>query len=138
MVVLFEEERWETTSSLLILPSERDEVTSSSLILFSSAIFLADGEDLAGEDFVSTLTAFTSSFIFSSLFSVFLGLGVLPFDSSKIPKIPPISTSVPSETFISFREPAWGAGTSTVILSVSISTKGSSASKLSPIFLSHF
>ena len=81
-------------------------MTSSSLILFSSAIFLADGEDLAGEDFVSTLTAFTSSFIFSSLVSVFLGLGVLPFDSSKIPKIPPISTSVPSETFISYREPA--------------------------------
>ena len=71
MLVLFEEERWETTSSLLILPSERDEVTSSSLILFSSAIFLADGEDLAGEDFVSTLTSFTSSFIFSSLVSVF-------------------------------------------------------------------
>ena len=45
---------------------------------------------------------------------------------------------MPSETFISFRDPAWGAGTSTVILSVSISTKGSSASKLSPIFLSHF
>ena len=79
-------------------------MTSSSLILFSSAIFLADGEDLAGEDFVSTLTAFTSSFIFSSLFSVFLGVGFLPFDSSKIPKIPPISTSVPSETFISFRD----------------------------------
>ena len=60
-------------------------MTSSSLILFSSAIFLADGEDLAGEDFVSTLTAFTSSFIFSSLFLVFLGVGFLPFDSSKIP-----------------------------------------------------
>ena len=81
-------------------------MTSSSLILFSSAIFLADGEDLAGEDFDSTLTTFTSSFIFSSLVSVFLVVGFLPLDSSKIPKIPPISTSVPSETFISFREPA--------------------------------
>ena len=90
MLVLFEEERWETTSSLLILPSERDEVTSSSLILFSSAIFLADGEDLAGEDFVSTLTSFTSSFTFSSLVSVFLGVGFLHLASSKIPKIPPI------------------------------------------------
>ena len=81
-------------------------MTSSSLILFSSAIFLADGEDLAGEDFVSTLTSFTSSFTFSSLVSDFLGVGFLPLDSSKIPKIPPISTSVPSETFISFRDPA--------------------------------
>ena len=61
-------------------------MTSSSLILFSSAIFLADGEDLAGEDFVSTLTSFTSSFTFSSLVSDFLGVGFLPLDSSKIPK----------------------------------------------------
>ena len=90
----------------MILPSERDEVTSSSLILFSSAIFLADGDDFAGEDFFSILTSFTSSFTFSYLVSVCLGVGFLPFDSSKIPKIPPISTSVPSETFISFREPA--------------------------------
>ena len=81
-------------------------MTSSSLILFSLAIFLADGEDLAGEDFVSTLTAFTSSFISSSLVSVFLGVTFLPLDSSKIPRIPPISTSVPSETFISFSDPA--------------------------------
>ena len=34
-------------------------------------------------------------------------------------------------------EPALGAGTSTVILSVSISTKGSSASKESPTFFNH-
>ena len=69
MILLFGEERWEITSSLLILPSERDDVTSSSLILFTSAIFLADGKDLAGEDSVSTLTSFT--FPFSCLISVF-------------------------------------------------------------------
>ena len=45
--------------------------------------------------------------------------------------------SAPSSTLISDIEPALGAGTSTVILSVSISTKGSSASNESPTFLSH-
>ena len=45
--------------------------------------------------------------------------------------------SDPSFTLIEDREPELGAGTSTVILSVSISTRASSTSKDSPTFFNH-
>mgnify|MGYP007004759832 CR=1 FL=1 len=46
--------------------------------------------------------------------------------------------SVPSSALISDNTPALGAGTSIVILSVSISTRGSSTSNGSPTFFNHF
>ena len=64
-----------------------------------------------------------SSSLLKEVFS--LG-GDIPSDSLIIPSTPPMFTSFPSLTLISDNTPALGAGTSTVILSVSISTKGSS------------
>src|SRR5262249_27706553 len=50
----------------------------------------------------------------------------------------PTGTVVPSSTVIDPIVPSVGAGTSTVILSVMISTTGSSLRTVSPVFLSHF
>ena len=85
----------------------------------------------------------TSLLGFSSITVSFFGASLEVEDvfevfwSPRRARTPPIFTSTPSSTFISVIEPALGAGTSTVILSVSISTNGSSASNESPTFLSH-
>src|SRR5215208_7059738 len=55
-----------------------------------------------------------------------------------IPSTAPTGTLPPSATWISPITPACGAGTSSVTLSVSSSTTGSSRSTLSPGCFSHF
>src|SRR5690606_17915183 len=54
------------------------------------------------------------------------------------PRSAPTATVAPCSTLISPRTPADGAGTSSVTLSVSSSTSGSSASTTSPGLLNHF
>jgi hypothetical protein len=57
--------------------------------------------------------------------------------SVMVPMISPIFTSSPSRWAMRSSTPALGAGTSTSILSVSSSTRGSPAATASPSFLSH-
>ena len=85
-------------------------------------------------------TFFKSLIVSFILLSIFLSgsLFAFTFCSLIIPNIPPTATSFPASTLILSSIPALGAETSRVILSVSISTSGSSIWKLSPSFFNHF
>ena len=63
---------------------------------------------------------------------------VLPSPSTMAPRSAPTATVSPGLTTISDSTPDVGAGTSTVTLSVSSSTRGSAAETASPACLNHW
>ena len=103
--------------------------------MFSSIILFTEGDNLLGLLFIAT-SSFSSilylSVVVYSAFGLFLfsidrdssffsvELELLIVSSPMIARTPPILMSVPSTALISDKTPALGAGTSTVILSVSI------------------
>ena len=66
------------------------------------------------------------------------GAATTPEPSPRVPRRAPTPTVSPSLATIDSSTPALGEGTSTVTLSVSSSTRGSSAFTASPGFLNHF
>ena len=129
------------TSSFVKRPSDLEEEIFSAFKLFSVTSFCTAGDNFVVSCFTEGVASFsTLGFSFGGSFvSTFSGATVpfVDFLSPKSARTPPIFTSAPSSTLISDIEPALGAGTSTVILSVSISTNGSSASNESPTFFNH-
>ncbi len=98
---------------------------------FNTGVDCANGTSTftgASAEFAGTRSGFLDSF--GSL-AIGLAVSALPF-GSMLPSKAPTSTLSPSETAREVRTPAEGAGTSTVTLSVSNSTRGSSASTFSP------
>ena len=108
--------------------------TDAGSTLFSTTILRTAGD--------KSVSAFTGSADFRGTAAgaaAFAGAAVAPAAPSSIdPSNAPTFTVVPAATEIDDSLPDAGAGTSTVTLSVSSSTMGSSAFTASPTFLNHF
>ncbi len=110
--------------------------TVSRSILFSAAIFAAEGEGgIAVAAGAAAVFAAGASFLAPGTAGALEEAGAAAPESW--PRSAPIATVWPVGAAISLSTPALGALTSSVTLSVSSSTSGSSARTGSPAFLNH-
>ncbi len=135
-----------TASALVIRPSLPVPATTAGLTPRSVMIFCAAGDvpsgalaaDLGLASSTSLAVAALRSGFVAAAGAAFAGAGLAPAPfASIVASTAPTLTTAPFLTLISERTPAAGAGTSSVTLSVSSSTSGSSAATVSPTFLNH-
>ena len=120
------------TSPLVMRPSLPVPAISAGLRLFSTTALRT-----AGDRVVSAALAASGAGVATDI-GLAAGAAVASAAPSKIePNNAPTFTVVPASTLIFSSLPEAGAGTSTVTLSVSSSTNGSSALMVSPSFLNH-
>ena len=118
------------TSPLVMRPSLPEPGISAGFKLFSTTALRT-----AGESGISAALAGAGT---AAIGATAFGVSAPATPSAIEPNNAPMTTVVPDAAFILSSLPDAGAGTSTVTLSVSSSTKGSSTFTKSPSFLNHF
>src|SRR5262249_6879569 len=133
-VVLPRASRNANTSPLVRRPSLPEALISAGFSLFSSTSLRTAG-DSGSAAAAGLADSFADAFTAASPVAGFTAGCVEP--SPITPSTAPTSTVCPASTLISLSTPAAGANTSSVTLSVSSSSSGSSALTGSPCALSH-
>lgn len=134
---------WASASPFVIFPLGPVAGIDAGFNLFSSTIrrtagarVVLDGDVFAGAVVLDAACAVGWWLPLGGVAAVLSDAKAVPLGST-IPSTEPTETSDPVAAEMAVKIPAEGAGTSTVTLSVSSSTKGSSALRASPTFLNH-